>query len=138
MAHQRRVLPVVGFTAAFLLATATAASAHIEPDVSAIPAGAPATVGSTSNMAAATNLTSTNSSSPPSPGCTGFNEDRLHGHCHYTPPAEFEAAFYAAQQADPAGLESNSQSLHQTQGDSPGHATEVLVAEYRGLRILGP
>ena len=33
-----------------------------------------------------------------------FNEDRLHGHCDHTPPAEFEAAFYAAQQADPAGV----------------------------------
>lgn len=30
-----------------------------------------------------------------------FNEDRLHSHCHDVPPAEFEAAFYAAQQADP-------------------------------------
>jgi len=29
-----------------------------------------------------------------------FNHDRLHGHCHDTPPAEFEAAFYAAQQTD--------------------------------------
>jgi hypothetical protein len=27
-----------------------------------------------------------------------FNEDRLHGHCRDVPPAEFEAAFYAAQQ----------------------------------------
>ena len=33
-----------------------------------------------------------------------FNEERLHGHCGDTPPAEFEAAFYAAQQADPAGI----------------------------------
>jgi len=31
-----------------------------------------------------------------------FNHDRLHSHCSDTPPAEFEAAFYAAQQADPA------------------------------------
>jgi putative transposase len=30
-----------------------------------------------------------------------FNRDRLHGHCHDVPPAEFEAAFYAAQKADP-------------------------------------
>jgi putative transposase len=30
-----------------------------------------------------------------------FNHDRLHGHCNDVPPAEFEAAFYAAQQADP-------------------------------------
>jgi len=33
-----------------------------------------------------------------------FNEHRLHGHCGDTPPAEFEAAFYAAQQIDPAGV----------------------------------
>ena len=30
-----------------------------------------------------------------------FNEQRLHSHCGDVPPAEFEAAFYAAQQADP-------------------------------------
>lgn len=29
-----------------------------------------------------------------------FNEHRLHGHCDDVPPAEFEAAFYAAQQTD--------------------------------------
>jgi putative transposase len=29
-----------------------------------------------------------------------FNEDRLHSHCGDIPPAEFEAAFYAAQQTD--------------------------------------
>jgi putative transposase len=29
-----------------------------------------------------------------------FNEQRLHGYCGDIPPAEFEAAFYAAQQAD--------------------------------------
>jgi putative transposase len=33
-----------------------------------------------------------------------FNEDRLHSHCGDIPPAEFESAFYAAQQADPAGV----------------------------------
>jgi len=33
-----------------------------------------------------------------------FNEQRLHGHCNDLPPAEFEAAFYAAQQAHPAGV----------------------------------
>ena len=33
-----------------------------------------------------------------------FNHDRLHGHCGFVPPAEFEAAHYAAQQADPAGV----------------------------------
>ena len=33
-----------------------------------------------------------------------FNEDRLHGHCGDVPPAEFEAAFYAAQQAAPIGV----------------------------------
>jgi putative transposase len=31
-----------------------------------------------------------------------FNEHRLHGYCGDVPPAEFEAAFYAAQQTDPA------------------------------------
>jgi transposase InsO family protein len=33
-----------------------------------------------------------------------FNEHRLHGHCGDVPPAEFEAAFYAAQQPTPAGV----------------------------------
>jgi putative transposase len=33
-----------------------------------------------------------------------FNEHRLHGHCGDVPPAEFEAAFYAAHQADPEGV----------------------------------
>ena len=33
-----------------------------------------------------------------------FNEDRLHSHCDDVPPAEFEAAFYAAQQAAPTGV----------------------------------
>jgi putative transposase len=33
-----------------------------------------------------------------------FNEHRLHSHCRDVPPAEFEAAFYAAQQTDPAGV----------------------------------
>jgi putative transposase len=33
-----------------------------------------------------------------------FNEDRLHSHCRDVPPAEFEQAFYAAQQADPTGV----------------------------------
>jgi putative transposase len=33
-----------------------------------------------------------------------FNEHRLHSHCNDIPPAEFEAAFYAAQQTDPAGV----------------------------------
>jgi putative transposase len=33
-----------------------------------------------------------------------FNEQRLHSHCDDVPPAEFEAAFYAARQADPAGV----------------------------------
>jgi len=30
-----------------------------------------------------------------------FNHQRLHSHCGDTPPAEYEAAFYAAQQANP-------------------------------------
>jgi putative transposase len=29
-----------------------------------------------------------------------FNEDRLHGHCDDVPPAEYEAAFYAAKESD--------------------------------------
>ena len=33
-----------------------------------------------------------------------FNHDRLHGHCDDVPPAEFEAAFYAAQQPSPTGV----------------------------------
>ena len=33
-----------------------------------------------------------------------FNHDRLHSHCRDVPPAEFEQAFYAAQQADPTGV----------------------------------
>lgn len=31
-------------------------------------------------------------------------ENRLHGHCQYVTPAEFEAAFYAAQQPTPTGV----------------------------------
>jgi putative transposase len=33
-----------------------------------------------------------------------FNEHRLHSHCDDVPPAEFEAAFYAAQQTAPTGV----------------------------------
>ena len=33
-----------------------------------------------------------------------FNEDRLHSHCGDIPPAEFEAAFYAAQQPSPIAV----------------------------------
>lgn len=33
-----------------------------------------------------------------------FNEQRLHGHCDDRPPAEYEAAFYAAQAPAPAGV----------------------------------
>ena len=33
-----------------------------------------------------------------------FNHERLHRYCGHVPPAEFEAAFYAAQQPDPAGV----------------------------------
>ena len=33
-----------------------------------------------------------------------FNEQRLHGHCGDLPPAEYEAAFYAGQRTDPAGV----------------------------------
>jgi putative transposase len=33
-----------------------------------------------------------------------FNEERLHSHCNDVPPAEFEAAHYAAQQTAPTGV----------------------------------
>jgi putative transposase len=33
-----------------------------------------------------------------------FNQERLHSHCGDLPPAEFEAAHYAAQQATPTGI----------------------------------
>jgi len=33
-----------------------------------------------------------------------FNEQRLHSHCGHRPPAEHEAAFYAAQQPAPTGV----------------------------------
>lgn len=33
-----------------------------------------------------------------------FNNERLHSHCADTPPAEHEAAFYAAQQPAPTGV----------------------------------
>jgi putative transposase len=33
-----------------------------------------------------------------------FNHERLHRYCGHVPPAELEAAFYAAQQTDPAGI----------------------------------
>jgi putative transposase len=33
-----------------------------------------------------------------------FNEHRLHNHCDDVPPAEFEAAFYAAQRTGPVGV----------------------------------
>ena len=33
-----------------------------------------------------------------------FNEQRLHSHCGDIPPAEYEAAFYAAQQTSPIGV----------------------------------
>ena len=32
-----------------------------------------------------------------------FNQQRLHGHCNDTPPAEFEAAFYTAHKTTPTG-----------------------------------
>jgi putative transposase len=47
--------------------------------------------------------TSTSSSSPPSPGSTGSTRPAPQP-LRPRPPAEFEAAFYAAQQADPAGV----------------------------------
>jgi putative transposase len=33
-----------------------------------------------------------------------FNHERLHSHCGDVPPTEYETAFYAAQQTDPAGV----------------------------------
>jgi len=33
-----------------------------------------------------------------------FNHERLHGHCGHVPPAEHEAAFYAAQDPTPTGV----------------------------------
>jgi putative transposase len=33
-----------------------------------------------------------------------FNEHRLHSHCGYVPPNEYEAAFYAAPQTTPTGV----------------------------------
>lgn len=47
-----------------------------------------------------------------------LNEHRLHRHCADVPPAEYEAAFYAAQETNPAGLKSNRTSLRQTQWGS--------------------
>lgn len=32
------------------------------------------------------------------------NDDRPHGHCRDVQPPDYEAAFYAAQQTDPAGV----------------------------------
>jgi putative transposase len=37
-------------------------------------------------------------------GVHWFNHERLHRYCGHVPPADFEAAFYAAQQTDPAGV----------------------------------
>ena len=45
------------------------------------------------------------------------NTARLHGHCNDVPPAEFEAAFYAAQHPDQL-VESNNQNLYRSQWDS--------------------
>jgi putative transposase len=33
-----------------------------------------------------------------------FNHDRLHSHCQDVPPAEFEAAYYAAKRTTPTGV----------------------------------
>jgi hypothetical protein len=53
---------------------------------------------------------------------------RLHSHCGDLPPTEFEAALYAAQQPDPAGLESNSPSLQQTRGSVAPKCPSASVA----------
>jgi putative transposase len=57
-----------------------------------------------------------------------FNEQRLHGHCGDTPPAEFEAAFYAAEQPTPAQL--NTQLTHQPHplGPSPHRCSAASTA----------
>ena len=48
------------------------------------------------------------------------NTERLHSYLSDVPPAEFEAAFYAAHTRPPqSGLESNKPSLQQSQGGSP-------------------
>ena len=53
----------------------------------------------------------------------------LHGYLGDVPPAEFEAAFYAAQQTDRPWLESNNPSLHQNLGLTlfGGHRVRRLV-----------
>jgi putative transposase len=58
-----------------------------------------------------------------------FNEHRLHGHCGDRPPTEFEAAFYAARHPTRPGLETNSPSLHRSQGGSVLHADDVDVGQ---------
>ena len=54
-----------------------------------------------------------------------FNEQRLHGHRDDMPPAEFEAAFYAAQQADPAGV--GTQYRRPAAGGLLGATTELRI-----------
>ena len=67
------------------------------------------------------------------------NTSALHGYLGDVPPAEFEAAFYAAQQTDPAGLESNSPSLHQTQGGSIASvATATVCGGFASQVFLAP
>ena len=52
-----------------------------------------------------------------------FNHQRLHSHCRDVPPAEFEAAFYAAQQPEPARDEAKPQHTRQTVAhEVPGQA----------------
>ena len=56
-----------------------------------------------------------------------FNNDRLTATADDIPPAEFEAAFYAAQQTDHPWLESNSPSLQRTQGGSITAANRAVL-----------
>jgi hypothetical protein len=55
------------------------------------------------------------------------------------PPAECEAAFYAAQQADPAGVGIQSpESLHQGQGGSVAQTLAGLLARGQADGIVRP
>ena len=78
-------------------------------------------------------------------GCIWYSTERLHGYLGDVPPAEFEAA-YAVQQTDQTLVqESNSRSLHRTQGASDpgvvGQSHEDAARPRRGppseLRPLG-
>ena len=58
-----------------------------------------------------------------------FNQQRLHGHCNDTPPAEFEAAFYAARQDHPnRGWKTKPMSLQQSQSGSGDYSGRARLA----------